>query len=114
MVENYIKIIGESSGSKAQNAEWFSADLQEQAVSEQFGATKFRIQVGISSAVKIAVTLDSGSNWLYLNNGEALVADTLYIFDVALRQSDNFNMRTDDSSGTTVKVCRVSEVSMEG
>lgn len=114
MVENYIKIIGETSGTKAQNVEWFSADLKEQQTSEQFGATKFRVQVGISSTVKIAVTLDSGSNWLYLNNGEALVADTLYIFDVALRQSDNFNMRTDDSSGTTVKVCRVSEVSMEG
>jgi hypothetical protein len=114
MTDNYIKIIGEATGAKAQNVEWFSADLKEQAVTEQFGATKFRVQVGINSAVKIAVTLDSGSNWLYLNGGNELVADTLYIFDVALRQTDNFNMRTDDASGTTIKVCRVSEVSMEG
>ena len=114
MAENYVKIIGEATGAKAQNVEWFSADLQEQQVSEQFGASKFRLTIGINSEVKVQVTLDSGSNWLYLNGGNALVADSIYMFDVGVRDGDNFNMRTDDASGTTVKLCRVSEVSMEG
>ena len=114
MAENYVKIIGEASGAKAQNAEWFSADLQEQQVSEQFGASKFRITLAVNAEKKVQVTLDSGSNWVYLNEGNALVADSLYMFDVGVRDGDNFNMRTDEASGTTVTLCRVSEVSMEG
>jgi hypothetical protein len=114
MAENYVKIIGEASGAKAQNVEWFSADLQEQQVSEQFGASKFRLTLAISSEVAVQVTLDSGTTWVYLNASDAIKADSLYMFDVGVRQGDNFNMRTDDSSGTTVRFCRVSEVSMEG
>ena len=114
MAESYVKVIGEASGAKAQNAEWFSADLQEQQISEQFGASKFRLTLAISSEVAVQVTLDSGSTWVYLNASDPLKADSLYMFDVGIRDGDNFNMRTNDSSGTTVRFCRVSEVSMEG
>jgi hypothetical protein len=114
MVENYVKVIGEASGAKSQNTEWFSSDLQEQAVNEQFGASKFRVTLAISSEVKVQLTLDSGTTWVYFNEDSALKADSIYVFDVPVRQGDTFNMRTNDSAGTTVRFCRVSEVSMEG
>ena len=43
-----------------------------------------------------------------------MVADSLYIFDVPTRFGDTFNMRTSTSGGCTVRVCRISEVGMEG
>lgn len=113
MVESYVKIIGDTSGSKAQNVEWFASDLTSDA-SEQFAASKFRITLAVSSSVPIQVTLDSGTTWVALNEGSSLVSDSLYMFDVGVRQADTFNMRTTDASGTTVRFCRVSEVSMEG
>lgn len=114
MVENYVKIIGSTSGSKGQDVEWFSSDLQELAVNEQFGASKFRVTVAIGEAKHVWITLDSGTTWVKLNEGNNLTADALYVFDVPIRPSDNFNMKTDDATGCTVKICRVSEVSMEG
>lgn len=114
MAENYVKIIGEATGAKAQNTEWFASDLQEQQVSEQFGASKFRLTLAISTEKKVQITLDSGTTWVYLNEANALTADALYMFDVGVRDGDNFNMRCDEADGTTVRICRVSEVSMEG
>ena len=114
MVESYVKVIGSSSGAKAQDAEWFSADLTSEATSEQFSASKFRIHLAINSAVKAMITLDSGTTWVYLNQGTALTADSAYVFDIPVRKTDTFNMKTDDSAGTTVHYCRISEVSMEG
>jgi len=114
MVESYVKVIGDTSGAKAENVEWFSADLATEATSEQFSASKFRIHLAINSAVKVAITLDSGTKWVYLNQGTALTADSAYVFDIPVRKTDTFNMRTDDSAGTTCHYVRISEVSMEG
>lgn len=114
MVESYVKVIGSVTGAKTQNTEWFSSDLTTETTSEQFSASKFRITIGITAEKKVQVTLDSGSNWLYLNSGDAIKADSLYVFDVPVRQDSNFNMRTDETGGCTIAVCNVSEVSMEG
>jgi len=113
MVENYVKIIGDATGAKGQNVEWFATDLESE-MTEQFAAAKFRITLAVSAAVSVQITLDSGTTWLALNEGSALVADAIYMFDVGVRQTDNFNMRTTDSSGCTIRRCAVSEVSMEG
>ena len=111
---SHVEVIGEGSGTKAQNAEWFSSDLSPETLSGDQEASKFRLSVAVSSAVDVQCTLDSGSTWLKLNSGNSLVADALYVFDVPTRFGDTFNLRTTDGSGTTIRVCRISEVSMEG
>ena len=111
---SHVEVIGEGSGTKAQNAEWFAADLSPETLSGDQEASKFRLSVAVSSAVDVQCTLDSGSTWLKLNSGNSLVADALYVFDVPTRFGDTFNLRTTDGSGTTIRVCRISEVSMEG
>ena len=114
MVSTHVEVIDSASGSKAQNAEWFAADLSPETLSSDQEASKFRVSVALSSAVDVQFTLDSGTTWLKLNSGNTLVADSLYIFDVPTRFGDTFNMRTSTSGGCTVRVCRISEVGMEG
>lgn len=100
-------IIGSASGVKAANAEWFAADLT--ANIETDIAIVFEIQVSVSVAVVVEVTFDSGSNWTALNNGTAIGADKLHTFDVKLRSTDTFNMRTPTAGGATVDVCTVDQ-----
>ena len=114
MVGTHVEVVCSASGSKAQNAEWFSSDLSPETLSSDQEASKFRISVAVSAAVDVQITLDSGTTWLKLNSGNTLVADSLYIFDVPTRFGDTFNMRTSTSGGCTVRVCRISEVGMEG
>jgi hypothetical protein len=111
---SHVEVIGEGSGTKAQNAEWFSSDLSPETLSGDQEASKFRLSIAVSSAVPIECTLNSGTTWVKLNSGNNLVADALYIFDIPTRFGDLFNLRTTDGSGTTIRICRVSEVSMEG
>ena len=82
--------IGEATGSKAQNAEWFATDL----VQTVQGASAFRIQLITTAGVVVEITLDSGTSWYKLNSGNALTANCVYIFTVATRLADAFNMRT--------------------
>jgi len=114
MVGTHVEVTGEASGTKAQNAEWFSSDLSPETLSSDQEAAKFRLTVAVSSAVDLQCTLDSGSTWLKINSGNNLVAEALYIFDIPVRFGDTFNLRTTNGSGTTIKICRVSEVGMEG
>jgi|TARA_R110002051_G_scaffold297973_1_gene364559 hypothetical protein len=114
MAITHVEVVGDASGAKAQNVEWFAADLSPETLSGDQEASKFRLTIAVSSAVDIECTLDGGSTWLKLNSGNNLVADALYIFDIPTRFGDTYNMRTTNGSGTTVRVCRISEVSMEG
>jgi hypothetical protein len=114
MVSTHVEVVGSASGSKAQNAEWFAADLSPETLSSDQEASKFRVSVAASSAVDVQFTLDSGTTWLKLNSGNSVVAEALYIWDIPVRFGDTFNMRTTDGSGTTVRICRISEVGMEG
>ena len=114
MVSTHVEVIGSASGSKAQNAEWFAADLSPETLSSDQEASKFRVSVAASSAVDVQFTLDSGTTWLKLNSGNSVVAEALYIWDIPVRFGDTFNMRTSTSGGCTVRVCRISEVGMEG
>lgn len=114
MVRTNVEVIGNATGIKAQNAEWFATDLSPEAIVGSEEASKFRITVAVSSAVDIECTVDSGTTWLKLNSGNNVVADALYIWDVPVRYEDTFNMRTTNASGTTIRLCRISEVSMEG
>ena len=67
MASTHIEVIGEATGTKAQNVEWFATDLSPETLSGDQEASKFRITIAISSAVDIQCTLDSGSTWLKLN-----------------------------------------------
>lgn len=113
-MQTHVEVVGEATGTKAQNVEWFAADLSPETLSSEQEASKFRLAVAVDTHVYVEVTLDSGTTWLKLNGGNKLVINSLYVFDVPIRFGDTFNMRIPDSSGATIKVCRVSEVSMEG
>lgn len=89
-------------GAKSQNTDWITDATP---VNE---AGFLIIQVAINSAVKLQVTLD-GTNYDYLNGGDALVADTLYRFQIDVDNTMTFNMNTDDASGTTITSCLIKE-----
>jgi len=103
-----VNPIGESTGAKAQNEEWFATDIIPTK------SAKFRTTVSVDAAVTIQVTLDSGTTWNTLNSNVALIADNLYIFDIGVRTNDKFNIRIPTAGGATINVCRIDEVSGEG
>ena len=104
--------VGDTSGAKAQNAEWFSSDITRTG-GPQF-SSKYRVSLAIDAEKTVEITLNSGTNWIKLNGGTALTANCAYIFDIPVRASDTFNVRIPDSSGATVVYCRVDEVFSEG
>jgi len=103
-----VNSIGDATGVKTQNEEWFATDLVPTKNS------KFRTTISLNVSVKIQVTLDSGTTWVTLNSDVALTANSLYVFDVAVRVKDNFNMRIPTAGGATVELCRIDEISGEG
>jgi len=108
----HVMETGEGTGAKAQNTEWFATDLTSTSTSSE--AAKYRIAVSVSAAVVVEVTLDSGTTWMSLNANVALTADALYVFEVPIRNVDNFNMRTPTVGGATIRICRISSVTGEG
>jgi len=95
-------LLGNDDGvTEAQNAEWFAADIT------PTGIGLFRFEVSVSLAVVIEVTLDSGANWTALNGNVALVADSLYTFDIFVQADDAFNIRIPTAGGAVVDIGRV-------
>ncbi|KKM18058.1 hypothetical protein LCGC14_1669550 [marine sediment metagenome] len=86
---------------EAQNAEWFASDL----LPVKIGV--MRLEISVSAAVVIEVTFDSGSNWMSLNGNVALVADSVYIFDIFVKLGDTVNIRIPTASGAVVDIGRV-------
>ena len=111
---NYqVRPVGAESGVKAQNAEWFASDIATGA-DQTLYSSKYRIFVSINAAKVVEVTVDSGTTWVSVNGGVALVAGACYTFDIPTRSGDTFNMRIPTSGGATVNVCRVDEIFSEG
>ena len=77
-------------------------------------STKVRVSIATSSNCVLQFTIDNGTTWLNFNQGNNILADSLYAFDVPLRNQDMFNLRTPNPSGTTVKLCRLDQVTNEG
>ena len=95
-------LLGNDDGvTEAQNTEWFAADIT------PTGIGLFRFEVSVSAAVVIEVTLDSGANWTALNGNVALVADSLYTFDIFVQADDDFNIRIPTAGGAVVDIGRV-------
>ena len=103
-----VKSVSDTSGAKNQNEEWFSTDLSPTKIG------KFRTSMCLDVAVKIQVTVDSGTTWLTLNSDTTLTANSLFIFDVSIRLNDNFNIRIPTAGGATIQLCRIDEISGEG
>lgn len=101
--------LAETSGAKAQNADWLSPDL-----GVDRGDGKIRVALAVTTNSIIEVTLDGGTIWVKLNEGKALVADSYYGFDVMVRTADQFNMRTPDAAGTSVHFARYDFLNTEG
>ena len=95
-----MKYVGKTSGSKAQNAEWFSSDL---TVPKSCTVT---VQFSVNLAVLIQYTLDSGSNWFELVL--LTVANKQERMDITMMSGDLFNMRTTTIGGATVHQCIIS------
>jgi len=104
MAVDYDLIGIDDGATEAQNAEWFASDLVPTL------NTIFRIEISVSAAVVVEITLDSGSNFTALNTNTALGADQLFVFDVFVKIGDTFNMRIPTAGGATVDIGRVYQV----
>jgi hypothetical protein len=102
--------LAQTNGAKAQNEKWLNQDLN--YITNQAG--KLRITIAMNMAIKVEVTLDGGSNWLFLNSDTTIPANSLFIFDVPVRLGDKFNLRTQNPAGVNVIVCRIDQVITEG
>lgn len=102
-----VKPIGNTSGVKAQNVEWFASDI----IISNTG--KIRFNVAVSTAVIVEITKDSGTTWVDINGVVALVADDETSKNIPVRAGDLFNARTTDGAGTTVRYCRLDFITNE-
>jgi len=75
-------------GAKAANAPWFNSDITNLNDSEDLV-----IHITIGTASIVQYTLDGGTNWINLNNGENLVAGSGYTFVMQVMKDDAFNLR---------------------
>lgn len=96
---NY-ELVGETTGAKAQNAEWFATDLQ-----IYLKPKHCHFDIGISNNSDIEVTFDGGSNWADFTKGKQLEVTEEY--HCILKPGDLFNLRATGGSGTTVDHCAV-------
>lgn len=91
--------------------DWFATGLSPITPSSNGNKpAKITIQMSVTTGVSIEVTLDGGTNYAIINDGEALTANSLYRFAVTLRMTDIFNIRTvSGSAATDIKILRINE-----
>ena len=95
-------------GAKAQNEEWLTTDWRVGDLG------KFRFHIVTNTAVVIEFTLDGGSNWIKLNAGDAIVANSSFGFDLYVRANDRLNFRTPTGGGTSIIIGRADSIKDEG
>ena len=95
-------------GSFAQNAEWLVSDFK------CVDLGKFRVNIVVSTASVVEYTVDSGTNWIKINEGKALVINAGYGFDVYVRAGDQMNFRSPTSGTTTLVLGRLDSIRNEG
>jgi len=94
--------LGRTSGVKAQNAEYFAADV---SIPEQLRGEAITVYCS-QLADSLEYTLDSGSTW-YNIKGSALGAATPETFIIYMNGDDNLNFRCPDVGGTTINIIQV-------
>ncbi len=81
-------IIASMAGAKAANAPWFDSDITN--LNDSWDLV---IHITIGTASVVQYTLDGGTKWINLNNGENLVAGSGYTFIMQVMKDDAFNLR---------------------
>ncbi len=95
-------------GIKAQFAEWMVPDHKVDDIG------KFRCSLAISSDSVVEVTVNSGGDWLKLNQGSVLKGGCFYGFDIYVRPGDRVNFRTPTSGNRVLLLGRLDSVKDEG
>lgn len=98
-----IEQIGKTSGAKSGNEEWFTNDLEANEQIDQ--GEKWTVHFAISAQSVVEFTLDSGSTWIKLNEGNAHTADAAYEYTFHVDGDDKFNMRA--TQAVSIRYCRV-------
>jgi len=111
MAKNVYEV-DQFSGVVVTNQEFFTNAIKFSI--RQGSSTKVRVTLAVSSNSVIEATLDDGVTWLKFNQGNNILAESIYDFDLPLRNGDLFNLRTTNPSGTTVRLCRLDQVTNEG
>ncbi len=94
-------------GSKGQNVEWMT-DYNV----DDLG--KFRCNIAVDTDSVVEYTIDSGSNWLQLNAGDALLAKCSYGFDIYVRAGDQLNFRSPTAGSRNLLLGRLDSIKDEG
>jgi hypothetical protein len=92
-------IIASMTGAKATNAPWFDSDITNL---NDFWNLVIHITIGTASVVQY--TLDGGTKWINLNNGENLVAGSDYTFIMQVMKGDAFNLRHTNTAEGDVNI----------
>jgi len=92
-------IIASMTGAKAANAPWFDSDITN--LNDSWNLV-IHITIGTTSVVQY--TLDGGTNWINLNNGENLVAGSGYTFVMQVMKDDAFNLRHTNTAEGDVNI----------
>lgn len=95
-------------GNFAQNVEWLGTDFR----ADDIG--KFRCNIVVSTSSVVEYTVDSGTNWISINEGNALVANAGYGFDIYVRADDRINFRSPTGGTTTLVLGRLDSIKDEG
>lgn len=103
---------GEESGAKAQNAEFFAADLLPTVTADY--ASKFKLGIVATAGDAIEVTWDGGSTWELLIGAAELTANKHFEKSFSVRNGDEVNFRCPTSGGITLDKFDVDEVINEG
>lgn len=88
-----IKVVGDTTGAKTQNTEFFTTDLQPD------NTGTLRINFSGAEIVEIEITKDSGTSWVTLIQSTTADLDT--VLTTGVRIGDQVNFRTPTASGIT-------------
>ena len=97
---------GVTTGAKAQNIEWFAADIDPGIRSEKMMELTLQFSLSVTPVI-IEVTMDSGTTWSALNSGVAIPVGKLHSLSMFVKNDDLVNFRTPNANGTTLDVCYV-------
>lgn len=95
-------LAGSATGAKAQNVEWFAADIV--VAMSTLMVADLEIAMSLSTSVLVQISFDSGGTWASLVTPAATTYTKVL---VPVVNGDLVQLRTDNAAGTTVNRCIV-------
>lgn len=94
-------VLGETAGSKTNNAEWFAVDIKpvENGI--------IYIHVSMASSSTLQYSLDSGTTWNSFKDGAQIGANNGQFFELLVITSDQLQIRQNSGGAVPVNFCRV-------